>query len=85
MNNKQKGDFMSKAKNIYTITIISRETGSVKDLQTYSSKKYAESRLARLHEIYFGREKDGEENRQLFSITLNTSKLKRQARNMGAL
>jgi len=76
---------MSKAKNIYTVTVISRETGTVYDLQTYSSKKYAEERLARLEEIYFGRNKDGEENRHLFSITLNTSKLKRQARNMGSL
>lgn len=75
-----------KRKRIYTLTIIVRDTGRIADIQTYSSKKYAEERLAHLEEIYFGREKDGgHSKRKLFAITLSTSRLRRKARNMGAL
>lgn len=74
-----------KRKRIYTLTIIVRETGRIADIQTYSSKKYAEERLARLEKIYFGREKDGDDNRRLFDIRLSTTRMQRKARNMGAL
>ena len=75
-----------KRKRIYTLTIIVRDTGRIADIQTYSGKKYAEERLARLEEIYFGpEEKHGDENRRLFAITLSTSRLKRKARYMGQL
>ena len=75
-----------KRKRIYTLTIIVRDTGRIADIQTYSSKKHAEERLAYLEEIYFGpAEKDGDENRRLFAITLSTSRLRRKARNMGQL
>ena len=80
------GDHMShdKRKHIYTLTIIAKDTGRIAEIQTYSSKKYAEERLAHLEEIFFGRE-NGDSNRKLFAITLSTSRLRRKARNMGAL
>lgn len=72
-----------KRKNIYTIIITSGR--KVCDVQTFSSLKGAQEKLTRLEDIWFGRNKDGEENRKNFRIELKISKLQRQARNMGAL
>ena len=74
-----------KRKNIYTITIIARSTGRICLMETISSKKYAESRLARLHEIWFSRDADGADNKVKFHISLTESKLRRAARNIGQL
>ena len=74
-----------KRKRIYTITIIARSTGRLCHVYTISGKKYAESRLARLQEIYFAREQDGKDNERMFSIVLTESRLEREVRNMGQL
>ena len=72
-----------KRKNIYIIIITSGR--KVCNVYTFSSLKNAQEKLTRLEEIWFGRNKDGAENRKNFRIELKISKLQRQARNMGAL
>jgi len=69
-----------KEQSVYTITIIVKDTGRIAHIQTYSNKKYAEEKLARLNEIWFGREKDGESNHRLFTMTLSTTRLRRKSR-----
>ena len=91
MNNKQKDThpgiimYKDKRKRIYTITIIARSTGTLYQVYTISGKKHAESRLARLQEIYFAREKDGKDNERMFNIVLTETRLEREVRNMGQL
>jgi len=75
----------NKQKSIYTITIVARGTGRICLLETHSNKKLANERLERLNEIWFGRDRDGSDNRTMFHISLTDSKLRRKTRGMGQL
>jgi hypothetical protein len=72
-----------KRKNIYSIIITSGR--KVCDVQTFSSFKHAEEKLARLEDLWFRQSNNRDWNRKNFRIELKISKLQRQARNMGAL
>ena len=65
-------------KNIYTVTVVNRRHGYIAHLETHSNKKKAESRLARLQQLYVVQKKDGPDS-GTYEVELHTTKLQRKS------
>ena len=67
-------------KNIYTITVISSQSGFVIHIETHSNKKKAQDRLERLTRMYITDEKDSPQWRDMFRVEMHTTKLEHKTR-----
>ena len=65
-------------KNIYTVAVVCRRHGYIAHIETHSNKKKAESRLARLTELYVTQKKDGP-NDGTYDVEFHTTKLQRKS------
>ena len=64
-------------KNIYTVTVVNRRHGYISHIETHSNKKKAESRLARLQQLYVVQKEDGPDG-GTYDVQLHTTKLQRK-------
>ena len=64
-------------KNIYTVTVVNRRHGYIAHIETHSNKKKAESRLARLQQLYVV-QKEGGSDAGTYEVELHTTKLQRK-------
>ena len=67
-------------KNIYTIAVISSQSGFVIHIETHSNKKKAQDRLERLTRTYVKDENDSPKWRDAFRVEFHTTKLERKTR-----
>ena len=65
-------------KNIYTVTVTNRRHGYISHIETHSNKKKAESRLARLQQLYVVQKEDGPDG-GTYDVQLHTTKLQRKS------
>ena len=65
-------------KNIYTVTVVNRRHGYIAHIETHSNKKKAESRLARLSQLYVVQKKGGSDD-GTYEVELHTTKLQRKS------
>ena len=60
-------------KNIYTITVVSRQNGCIAHIETHSNKKKAEARLARMVQLWAPRPTSA------YEVKLHPTKLQRKS------
>ena len=72
-------EYKDPRKNIYTVTVTGRSTGSVYIIETHSNKKKAWDRWHRLTSIYVT-QKQGHDDANTYRVDFHQTKLQRKSR-----
>lgn len=71
--------FKDKRKNVYTVIVTNARTGGIELIETYSNKKHAEDRFARVEQSFVRRHL-GTPHEGFFHATLEHTKLTRPSK-----